>query len=76
MAEKVVLNVDGATYELPLIVGSENEQAIDIGNLRSETGLTTIDVGYKNTGSTQSATMQRSPKRVYSRGNAYIHTGM
>src|SRR5690606_30926274 len=35
--------------------GSEDEQAIDISKLRAESGLITIDPGYKNTGSTQSA---------------------
>ncbi len=41
--------------ELPLIVGTEQEPAIDISQLRKETGLVTLDDGYVNTGSTLSA---------------------
>ena len=48
------LNVDGATYELPIIEGSEGERAIDISRLRSSSGLITFDQGYANTGSTTS----------------------
>jgi len=56
MSEKATLNYNGNTYEFPVITGSENEKAIDIKTLRSATGgLTTIDPGYKNTGSCQSA---------------------
>ncbi len=56
MSEKATLNYNGNTYEFPVITGSENEKAIDIKTLRSVTGgLTTIDPGYKNTGSCQSA---------------------
>jgi citrate synthase len=45
---------DGQTIELPVIIGSENEKAIDIGKLRSQTGHITMDPGYGNTGSCQS----------------------
>ena len=45
---------DGQTIELPVITGSENEKAIDIGKLRSQTGHITMDPGYGNTGSCQS----------------------
>jgi citrate synthase len=48
------LEVDGKTYELPIVTGTEGERAIDIGDLRAETGLITIDPAYKNTGSCQS----------------------
>jgi citrate synthase len=49
------LIVDGKTYELPLIVGTEGERAIDITALRSQTGLITYDPGYANTGSCKSS---------------------
>merc|ERR1711974_416152 len=40
----------------PVITGTENESAIDMKTLRGVTGgLTTIDPGYKNTGSCESA---------------------
>jgi len=45
------LELDGKTYELPEVVGSENERAIDIAALRDETGAITLDEGYGNTGS-------------------------
>ena len=38
-----------------MIVGTEDEHAIDIRNLRQETGYITLDNGYMNTGSTTSA---------------------
>ncbi|MGE0869802.1 MAG: citrate synthase [Kofleriaceae bacterium] len=46
---------DGKDVALPVIVGSENEHAIDIRSLRNETGYVTLDAGYMNTGSTTSA---------------------
>ena len=55
MAEIATLNINGKSYELPIIEGTENEKAIDISKLRSETGLITIDPGFKNTGSTKSS---------------------
>ncbi|WP_247648386.1 citrate synthase [Pseudodesulfovibrio sp. zrk46] len=44
------LIIDGKTYELPIIIGSENERAIDITKLRSTTGHITYDPGFGNTG--------------------------
>jgi len=38
------------TIELPIIEGSENEKAVDITSLRSQTGYITLDPGYGNTG--------------------------
>jgi citrate synthase len=49
------LTFEGRTTELPVVRGSEGEQAIDIGRLRAETGLITMDPGYMNTGSCLSA---------------------
>ena len=54
MAETAKLEYEGKTYELAVLVGSEGERAIDIGKLRDESGLITLDPGYKNTGSTTS----------------------
>ena len=47
--------VDGNTFKLPIIRGTENELAIDISKLRSQSGIITLDPGFKNTGSTTSA---------------------
>ena len=49
------LVIDGETFELPIIEGTEGEKAIDISKLRQETGLITLDPGYANTGSCQSS---------------------
>jgi citrate synthase len=46
---------DGQTIELPVITGSENEKAVDISKLRPTTGHITMDPGYGNTGSCESA---------------------
>jgi citrate synthase len=51
MAETAKLMVDGKTFELPIVRGSEGETAIDISNLRAEMGLITLDPGFANTGS-------------------------
>ncbi len=53
--DSVELVVDGRTVQLPLLRGTEGEVAIDIGKLRSSTGLITFDPGYANTGSCASA---------------------
>ena len=55
MARSAELHLDGRSIELPIIEGSEGERALDIGKLRSETGYITLDPGYANTGSCQSA---------------------
>lgn len=55
MAKTVELIIDGKSYTLPVVEGSENEMAIDISDLRDQTGYVTLDVGYKNTGATKSA---------------------
>jgi len=55
MSDNAKLSFKGKEYELPVIEGTENEQAIDIAKLRGQSGLITIDPGYKNTGSTKSA---------------------
>lgn len=55
MANHVILKIDDKEYQLPVVEGTENEKAIDIRNLRAETGMITIDPGYKNTGSCESS---------------------
>ncbi len=55
MDDTAKLIVNGETHELPIVTGSENEIAIDISKLRANSGLITLDPGYKNTGATQSA---------------------
>ncbi len=55
MEEKVQLSYNGQHIEFPLVEGSQGEKAIDIQSLRAQTGLITLDPGYKNTGSCSSA---------------------
>jgi len=56
MSKTATLEIDGKKYEFPLVVGTENEVAINIKSLRADLGgVTTIDPGYKNTGSCESA---------------------
>jgi len=50
MADNVKITYNNESYSFPVIQGSENEKAIDIKQLRSQTGLITYDPGYKNTG--------------------------
>lgn len=46
---------DGTSIELPIVVGTENEKAIDIEQLRAQTGYITLDPGFGNTGSCRSS---------------------
>ncbi|NNE77842.1 MAG: citrate synthase [Pricia sp.] len=56
MSDKATLEYNGKKYEFPVFEGTENELAIDIKTLRAATkGMITIDPGYKNTGSCESA---------------------
>lgn len=56
MSKTATLQIDGKSYDFPLVTGTENETAIDIKTLRGATGgITTLDPGYKNTGSCESA---------------------
>jgi citrate synthase len=55
MSENASLLYNGKSYEFPIVEGTEKELAIDIKNLRAATGMITLDPGYKNTGSCESA---------------------
>ena len=56
MSEKAILQVGNNSYEFPLVKGTENEVAINIKTLRGATnGVITLDPGFKNTGSCESA---------------------
>ena len=54
ISKTAILEFDGKKYEFPVIVGTENEAAIDIEKLRALTGAITLDPGYKNSGSCKS----------------------
>ena len=56
MSDIAKLQIGENSYEFPLVKGTENEVAINIKTLRGATnGVITIDPGYKNTGSCESA---------------------
>ena len=46
---------DGKDLELPVVVGTEQERAVDISKLLASTGYVTLDEGYVNTGATTSS---------------------
>ncbi len=54
MENTAELKLDGKSFQLPVIEGTEQERAIDIAALRSKTGFITLDDGYANTGSCKS----------------------
>lgn len=49
------LKIGDKVLNLPTLQGTEEERAIDVSALRSETGYITLDDGYGNTGSCKSA---------------------
>src|SRR5690606_4898998 len=55
MSDHAEIILEGKSYKFPVVTGTENEKAIDIAALRSESGYITLDSGYKNTGATKSA---------------------
>ena len=55
MAENARLILPDKEIELPIVIGTENEKAIDISSLRAKTGYVTLDDGYMNTGACLSA---------------------
>ena len=55
MSEEAKLRIADQQVDLPIVVGTENERALDISKLRAQTGYITLDEGYVNTGSTTSA---------------------
>jgi len=55
MSETASLKLGDTTIDLPVVEGTEGEKAIDISKLRDQTGYVTLDIGYKNTGATQSS---------------------
>lgn len=55
MSDKALLKIGENSFDLPVIVGTENEKAIDISKIRDQSGFITLDPGYKNTGATKSA---------------------
>ncbi|MDG1064287.1 MAG: citrate synthase [Flavobacteriaceae bacterium] len=56
MATSAKIQINNDAFDFPVVAGTENELAIDISKLRGATqGITTIDPGFKNTASCESA---------------------
>jgi citrate synthase len=55
MSKTAELIIDGKSYTLPVVVGSEGEVGVDISDLLEKAKVITLDLGYKNTGATKSA---------------------
>jgi citrate synthase len=55
MAREVEIEIDGQRHALPVVEGTEAEQALDISKLRGSSGYVTLDPGYVNTGSCTSS---------------------
>jgi citrate synthase len=55
VAERAHIDVNGNTFEVPVVVGTENERGLDISQLRAKTGAVTLDPGFMNTASTSSS---------------------
>jgi citrate synthase len=55
MSDTATVIIDGKSHELPIVVGTENDRAIQIGKLREKTGYMTLADGYGNTGACSSA---------------------
>jgi hypothetical protein len=48
------LTLDGKSYDLPVIRGTEDETAIDITKLLGQSGAITMDPGFNSTGACRS----------------------
>ena len=55
MEKTAKLKINDSTFELPILEGTEGEIGVDISSLRAQSGVITLDKGFKNTGSTKSA---------------------
>ncbi|MCC6996567.1 MAG: citrate synthase [Deltaproteobacteria bacterium] len=55
MADSAKLQLPNGSIDLPIVVGTESEVAVDIGQLRGKTGYVTLDPAFVNTASTTSA---------------------
>src|ERR1700761_2992222 len=51
MSKEAKLELDGKSFTLPTVTGTEGEKAVDVSALRASTGYITLDDGYGNTGS-------------------------
>jgi citrate synthase len=55
VTDKASIQVGDTKLEVPVVVGTEDERAIDVAQLRAKTGYVTLDPAFMNTASTKSA---------------------
>jgi citrate synthase len=55
VTHRAQMHLDGTPIDLPIVVGTEGEKAVDIAQLRAKTGYVTLDPAFMNTASTTSA---------------------
>ena len=55
MSDKATLTFGDSSFELNVLTGTENEKALDVSQLRKNSGVITYDDGYGNTGSCESS---------------------
>ena len=55
MSDRASLTFGESTYPLNVLTGTEDEKALDVRQLRKDSGLITFDDGYGNTGSCESS---------------------
>jgi citrate synthase len=55
VTEKAIIQLGDTKVEAAIVVGTENERAIDIGHLRATSGYVTLDPAFMNTASTKSS---------------------
>ncbi len=55
MTDKATIQLGDSKLDVPVVVGTEDERAIDVAQLRAKTGYVTLDPAFMNTASTKSA---------------------
>jgi citrate synthase len=55
VTENATISLGDAKLDVPVVVGTEKERAIDIGQLRANAGAVTLDPAFMNTASTKSS---------------------
>jgi citrate synthase len=55
VTEKATISLGDAKLDVPVVVGTEKERAIDIAQLRASAGAVTLDPAFMNTASTKSS---------------------
>ncbi|MBK6609073.1 MAG: citrate synthase [Leptospiraceae bacterium] len=60
---KAELNLDGKSFPLNIVTGTDGKQGLDIKNLYNSTGMVTVDPGCFNTAISESSVSRRDPDK-------------